>query len=202
MEKTFFLRNIRYVLPVGLFLTIGSYFFDQDVDRWARNLSSCTVSLCKVVEIFCATMPHLVIWPVVFFFLWTYKKKKKAHPFLILTIAIAFSYLICFLLKGILGRARPELLFSKNIYGFFFFSKDFSYQAFPSGHATTIGAALAIVACFFPRYSLALVSLALLMAFSRVVTGAHFLSDIFAGVLLGTLFAQWVYLKFSLAWQS
>lgn len=186
---------------VGLLLTIGSFFFDKDVALWARDLPACTVGLCKGIEIFCATMPHLVVWPLVFFFLYAvYKKKSAARPFLILTIAVAFSYLICFLLKGILGRARPELLFTENLYGFFFFSKNFSYQAFPSGHATTIAAVCATASCFFPRYSIPLVILALMMGFSRVVTGAHFLSDIFAGALLGTLSAQWVYrrLKFSL----
>ncbi|MFI5333936.1 MAG: phosphatase PAP2 family protein, partial [Chlamydiales bacterium] len=105
---------------------------------------------------------------------------------------VAVSYSICFVLKGVLARANPGLLFSKNAYGFFFFSHDFFKLAFPSGHATTISAAAATFAYFFPRYSLLFVLLAIFMAFSRVVTGAHFLSDIFAGVLLGTCTAQWV----------
>lgn len=205
MRETFFLRNLRYLLPIGIVVTIVSYFFDKPVAEWARTLPSSIVQTAHVVEILCATMPHLVLWPSIFFcFLVFGKKRRAAKTFLLLSVAIAVSYLICYTFKGVLGRARPELLFTQNIYGFFYFTTNFSYQAFPSGHSTTISAFFGILSCFFPRCSLPFLGLALLMAFSRVVTETHFLSDIFGGVLLGTLASQWVYsrLKSSFAWPS
>ena len=196
MKEAVFLKHIRIFLPVFLVLIGLSFLFDKTIADWARTLPASTVNVFKIIEILCATMPHLVLWPVAFFVLFAlYKKQKTAQPFLVFTVAIAFSYLLCYLLKIFFSRARPELLFSNQMYGFFFFSTDFGYQAFPSGHSTTIAAVAAISACYFPRYSPAFLSVALFMAFSRVATGAHFLSDVFAGVLLGTLSAQWVYVK-------
>jgi undecaprenyl-diphosphatase len=65
--------------------------------------------------------------------------------------------------------------------------------SFPSGHAVTGAAtAVALVLVLFPpgpsrrRWEVAAVGFAFVMAFSRVYLLAHWLSDVVAGVLLGT----------------
>jgi undecaprenyl-diphosphatase len=65
--------------------------------------------------------------------------------------------------------------------------------SFPSGHALnafTIGTVLALS---FPTLSPGIVLVAASVAASRVVLGLHFLSDVLAGVALGTLIGSSVF---------
>lgn len=88
------------------------------------------------------------------------------------------------LLKSVFERARPEYILAETP-GF----------SFPSGHATT-GAALAVLAAWFATRHLkgrvpvlagvgAAAAWACAMAASRLVVGAHYASDVVAGVGLG-----------------
>ncbi|QRF23982.1 phosphatase PAP2 family protein [Alicyclobacillus sp. TC] len=57
-------------------------------------------------------------------------------------------------------------------------------ESFPSNHAT--GAfALVIPFIFVPGYALVLLVLAILLAFSRIYCGLHYVSDVWAGALTG-----------------
>lgn len=62
-----------------------------------------------------------------------------------------------------------------------------SSPSFPSGHATTAFAAAAAAAVLMPRLRWMFLGLAALVALSRVYLGVHFVLDILAGALLGTL---------------
>ncbi|MBT2471707.1 phosphatase PAP2 family protein [Streptomyces sp. ISL-66] len=61
--------------------------------------------------------------------------------------------------------------------------------SFPSNHATIAGAAAVALALAVPRLALPAVSLALLMAFSRVFVGVHYPHDVALGLLLGASLA-------------
>lgn len=67
------------------------------------------------------------------------------------------------------------------------------YQSFPSGHATAAAAATAIPAFSVgrqkPWLAVALALFAVLLAYSRVYIGVHFLADILVGSLLGVMIA-------------
>ncbi len=66
---------------------------------------------------------------------------------------------------------------------------DRNLQSFPSGHAT-LAAGLAVgLAALYPRGRWLFAFFACLAALQRVASGAHYLSDIFAGGAAGCLFA-------------
>lgn len=87
---------------------------------------------------------------------------------------------ICVFLKVLLGRARPDMWFDGQLYGFFGFKTNAYFWSFPSGHTTTIiGTALGL-SILFPRYFYAFILAGLTVAFSRVFLTHHYLSDVMA----------------------
>lgn len=57
--------------------------------------------------------------------------------------------------------------------------------SFPSGHTMTAFSVALVVSYFYPPLEWPLVFLAISIAFSRIVLGMHFLSDVLAGIVLG-----------------
>lgn len=105
-----------------------------------------------------------------------------------LIAAIAGSGLLVQLIKTLVGRARPKYLETLGPLDFqpFRFGADFA--SFPSGHSVTVFALATVVAVFRRQWAIPAYLLAFWVAFSRVVTGAHYSSDIVAGAALGTIF--------------
>jgi undecaprenyl-diphosphatase len=58
--------------------------------------------------------------------------------------------------------------------------------SFPSGHTMTAFAIALVVSYFYPSLQTPMYFLAISIAVSRVVLGMHFLSDVLAGMLLGS----------------
>lgn len=93
------------------------------------------------------------------------------------------------LLKMLFGRARPRLYDQFGAYAFQPFGFDSAFTSFPSGHSTTVGAVAGLFALFFPRLRVVIVPLAVVLVLSRVAVGAHYPSDVVAGLALGWAFA-------------
>jgi len=60
-------------------------------------------------------------------------------------------------------------------------------DSFPSGHASQAFAIAVVVAAAYPRLALPLYGLAAAIGLSRVVLGAHYASDVLAGIAVGLL---------------
>ncbi|MHC2542437.1 phosphatase PAP2 family protein [Sinorhizobium meliloti] len=88
-------------------------------------------------------------------------------------------------LKFLIGRARPELLADYGPYSLTPFTGDTLFESFPSGHSTAAGAFFGAFAMVMPQLRPLFLLLALLVGISRVVVGAHYPSDVAAGLLLG-----------------
>jgi len=110
-------------------------------------------------------------------------------------VVIALSGVLAQLVKHGVGRARPSLMPQLGAYHFDFLSIRASLASFPSGHATTAFAAATALALFVPVWGVPLFAGATLIAASRIAIGAHYLSDVIAGSLLGIscaiLIARW-----------
>jgi lipid A 4'-phosphatase len=110
-------------------------------------------------------------------------RRWSAVPaFLFATVAV--SGLAADLLKIVFGRLRPKLLFGADLYGFGWFGWHADQWSFPSGHATTIAALMAALWVLWPRHLLFYILVGSIVAGSRVVVGAHYLSDIAAGAFV------------------
>jgi membrane-associated phospholipid phosphatase len=88
-------------------------------------------------------------------------------------------------LKHLVGRARPKFMHTGD--------SEFSpfggsgWDSFPSGHAMAAFAVATVLAVRYPRIRWLVMVLALAVSASRLFRGSHFLTDIVAGAVLGTL---------------
>lgn len=110
-----------------------------------------------------------------------------------LFLSMAVSGIAGNIIKMLVGRTRPAALFDSNIYDFVPLTRGYLTNSFPSGHSQAIFAAMTALALIFPRYDLAFITVALLVALSRVLTTVHFLSDVVAGAWLGTMVTLTLY---------
>ncbi|MGI9400523.1 MAG: phosphatase PAP2 family protein, partial [Rhizobiaceae bacterium] len=68
------------------------------------------------------------------------------------------------------------------------FTRGYEFASFPSGHATTAGAAAIALALLFPRLRSLFVVAGIWVAISRPALGVHFPSDVLAGFCFGAAF--------------
>ncbi len=128
---------------------------------------------------------------------WAAPMRASAVVPAFMLVAIAASGLIVDLLKVIFGRARPKLLYAAGTYDFSWLGLGADYWSFPSGHAATAAALMTALWCLWPRHVLFYVALAALVAASRVVTGAHYLSDVVIGAFIAVLVTRAVAVGFA-----
>jgi lipid A 4'-phosphatase len=85
------------------------------------------------------------------------------------------------LLKHIVGRPRPNTITPATEYNLNFFTTDSHFHSFPSGHTSTIFAVILVLSLMIPKLKYFFYFIAIIISLSRVVVGAHFLTDIICG---------------------
>ncbi|MDO9416770.1 phosphatase PAP2 family protein [Pararhizobium sp.] len=101
-------------------------------------------------------------------------------------VTIGSASAIVHLAKLIIGRARPELFSQYGAHSFSFLSgHDWVFQSFPSGHSAAVGAFFGAYSMLVPRLRILFALGALTIGITRVVVGAHYPSDVAAGLLTG-----------------
>jgi len=100
-------------------------------------------------------------------------------------LTIGATSALVHLAKLIVGRARPELFADLGAYSLTPFAYDNLYASFPSGHSAAVGAFFGAFSMLVPRLRPLFLAGALAIGVSRVILGAHYPSDVAAGLLLG-----------------
>jgi len=100
-------------------------------------------------------------------------------------VAVGLPGLVANLIKRLVGRGRPAVFDQFGAFDFHSILNDWTFQSFPSGHATTsIGIAFA-VGFLVPRLFGWLLLVGIIVAVSRVPVGMHYPSDVFGGACVG-----------------
>jgi membrane-associated phospholipid phosphatase len=112
---------------------------------------------------------------------WWRGNKKWTRIFLAMLVACTLAGAAARVIKIATGRARPSVRTEDVWNGPRLVEK---YESFPSGHTASSTAFFAVLLFVNWRIGLACLPIPLLIAFSRMYVGAHYLSDVvFAAIL-------------------
>ena len=100
-------------------------------------------------------------------------------------LTIGATSTLVHLFKLFVGRARPALFEEHGAYSLTPFAYDDLYSSFPSGHSAAVGAFFGAFSMLAPHLRPLFLIGALTIGVSRVIVGAHYPSDVAAGLLLG-----------------
>lgn len=189
-EKIFHWMKSPFILFLFICLIVLSYFYvDRDVASYFYSLNSRShLFLFNWLTV-------LGKWKLSAFVLlgfWLYFRYIKVNTVYELRCwyllgCVVLSNFICLALKITLSRARPDLLFQAQQFGFYWFQFKKAYWSFPSSHTITIVSLASGLGVLFPRHFYALLCVAVVISMTRVVLYYHYLSDVMIGFYLAVL---------------
>jgi membrane-associated phospholipid phosphatase len=169
--------------------------WDVEFARWLHDHSSGPlVELFKVVTLAGnAAVLGVIVVAIGFVLI----RRRRANDAALLFLAFGGASVVNSLLKLVFHRPRPELAFVH-----------LDTYSFPSGHAATSSATFTVMAYLLAcRYhstrariwiGLGTAAAIALVGFSRLYLGAHYLSDVLAGVSFGVAWAAASLLAYTL----
>jgi len=200
--------NVRYIYTVLSFLVtvmlvVVSYLFiDQPIAAYCNTLNQSIVDTFQWITMLGVSTGYLICFFILFFFFRFYKRQQDyAKRSLFLFLSIALSGIVSIIVKAIVGRFRPTMLFEENLYGVEFFRIGHEYNSFPSGHAVTVFALAMALSFLFPKYRFLFFCYALIVSISRVIINAHYIGDILAGAYIGVMtvfLLSWLFRHYAL----
>lgn len=175
------MRNIKIFtyLKIILFLLlvfVAVYYPTNEFDVITSNLLQIKIlgQTAKIISTIFNDKILLLIMVLLSAFLFWIKEAKKA---IFIFFSAGFGGLILFIIKYTVQRLRP-------------LPEVFNGYSFPSGHSTIIVVFfLSLLFIINKKEILSMLATFAIIAvpISRVVLGAHFLSDVIAGLLLGSI---------------
>ena len=117
--------------------------------------------------------------------------KKTRRCGMAMAVALVLDVLIVIIiLKNAVGRERPwtheELAWAEDFYNSYGISLSRDY-CFPSGHTAVTFCAAAVLIIFYRAKAIPAVILAFLIGLSRIYLCEHYVTDVAAGMVIGTL---------------
>jgi membrane-associated phospholipid phosphatase len=107
-------------------------------------------------------------------------------------VSVAVSGLLVDLLKICIGRARPKLIDVQGAWYFSPWSVGYDFASMPSGHAATVGAVVAVLMIWLPKWRPLILAIGFVAAATRFAVAAHYVSDVLAGFTIGYVYSLWL----------
>jgi membrane-associated phospholipid phosphatase len=179
-------RIAASLAAVMIFSVISYYRIDIPVAMYCKGLDIRILDTFEWISTLGESTWYLVsAFGLFLYFKWIHRREVFANRALFVFASVAASGAVTLFIKMIFGRFRPTMFFQEGLYGFNFFHPSEDMNSFPSGHAATALSLALALSLLFPRYRFPLFFFGLLVAISRTVTTAHFLSDSVAGAWIG-----------------
>ena len=165
----------------------ASFYFDDSVrDFMAQHQTRAMRNFMRYVSLFGDWPGHTVLGLILLAVAWVRGSKNWTRIFLSMLIAMSIAGLAGSVIKRTIPRPRPSVHSELRWGGQRSSSK---YQAFPSGHVLASMAFFSALFLARRRIGLVCLPIPILIAFSRMYLGAHYLSDVVCAAVLGVLCA-------------
>lgn len=172
-----------------MFLCISYNFVDIPVAIYSHSFDlEHNIIFFKMVSLFGIWQIYFCLFVfLILYFRYIDKNKEYENKSWYLFTCLMIPIVIALIIKITLSRARPELFFHSQIFGFHWFQLKDSYHSLPSGHAVTVMSLVVGLGTLFPKCVYYVLFLALLIGLSRIILDKHYVSDVLAGFYLGFL---------------
>jgi membrane-associated phospholipid phosphatase len=174
-------------IAIVLVCIVAAFYFDGAVAHFmAKHQTPGMRNFMRNVSRFGDWWEHFLVGLALAGIAWWRGNKKWTRIFAAMLIALSIAGLTGRVIKISTGRARPSVKIEQGWNGPRWSSK---YHAFPSGHVVASTAFFAVLAFANWRVGLPCFAIPILIAFSRMYGGAHYLSDVVCAAVLGILTA-------------
>ena len=196
-EMRTLLTKTAVALILGVILVVICYYFvDRPVAWFVHDHGSFLHGFLQwppLISNWLKTITPLAVILAVLW--WAWKPGGRLQTVL---LAISANLIVTTVLKQLLkwgfGRYWPETwkhnnpsLIGNGVYGFHPFQHGTAYESFPSGHAAVICSVLSILWLSYPRWRWLYAIVGGAVCVALVGMNYHFVGDVIAGVMLGSI---------------
>ena len=177
-------KKILFFFIVSIFL---SFLIDTKITLFFYGLNDPFKSFFHTVTKFGDSLYYLLFIALFFLIL---RVRKNISPIfknlydlnVFIFYNIILSGVVTQILKHLIGRPRPKmLLLDHDSLDLNLFTFNSSFHSFPSGHTSTIFSIVFVFYFLFPGIKKYIISAGIFIALTRLIIGAHYLSDVIAG---------------------
>jgi len=180
-------------------LVATAFFFDSAVLAWfSKQHSRAMETAASAISRWGDWPPMALVFCSVFLIATACRSRKVARVALVALLASSLSGASASAVRLLTGRARPSAKIEAGWYGPHIGSHKLS--SFPSAHTAAVAGASVALGMLVPWTAIPGASLVLLMAWARMRTGSHHLSDVAAGAVLGGMIAAWLVSRIPAHW--
>ncbi len=161
----------------------AAFYFDEALWHFIAQHQTVTLNeFMRNVSRFGDWPSHLALGFALLGIAWLRRNKKWMRISLAMLVAMAMAGLAGQIIKRAFPRARPSVKTELRWGGPRFSTK---YHSFPSGHMDASTAFFGVLILARRRVGLACIPIPVLIGASRIYIGAHYLSDVICGGVLG-----------------
>jgi membrane-associated phospholipid phosphatase len=165
----------------------AAFYFDEPVWNFIRQHQNRGLhNFMRNVSWFGDWPSHVALGLALLGVAWIRGSKKWMRIFLSMLIALALAGVAGYVIKRTVPRARPSVKTELRWGGPHFSTK---HHSFPSGHVGASTAFFGVLLIARRRIGLACLPIPILIVFSRMYIGAHYLSDVVCAAVIGVLCA-------------
>jgi membrane-associated phospholipid phosphatase len=174
-------------IVIAAIAIVAAFHFDDTVrDFIAQHQNPGLRNFMRNVSLFGDWPSHVVLGLLLLGIAWRRRSEKWMRIFLSMLLAMAIAGVAGTVIKRTVPRPRPSVKSEVRWGGSRFSTK---YHAFPSGHVAASTAFFGVLIFARRRVGLACLPIPILIGFSRMYIGAHYLSDVVCAAVLGILCA-------------